>query len=667
MRLAISVLALSFALAASPAAALQNSAVREIANAPELLPENEAPSKMLTAAAVPATPTDNRLLDLKVEMIESKLYNPNTGLDDKVLLRGYTGKGMLPDTPLVSPEIEIKPGETVRISLDNKLPTDPSCLGHPANMNMPHCFNGTNLHTHGLWVNPAGNGDNVLLSINPGVAFQYEYNVPSDHPSGTFWYHTHRHGSTALQVSSGMAGALIIRGDRMPTPTANGDIDTLLKGMPERVLVMQQIQYGCYDAAGKIKTNKDGSYYCGPRDVGEIRNIDGFGPGSWGQTGRYSSFNGVVMPTFRATQGTVERWRMIHGGVRDTIKLTFAKRLNNKTLKLGATALDIDKFVESSCAKESLPIQLIAADGLTMAQAQASRGTVFQPGYRFDALVAFPEDGQYCVLDMPNSESGSLNRDSLGRKLMGYVEVAKGTPFTNNPKAYVRAQLIDRARMLMPANMRDAVVASLTDEMKFTQFVPHPTVEDGELTGTQELTFRIDISGPTQFEVGNTLNSADTRPYDPARLDRQLPLGGVEEWTLQSHFVSHPFHIHVNPFQIVSITNPKAKNPDGSLIDLSLPGQADIPDPTDGQYAGLHGVWKDTLWIKSLFAAPGDAPPGDIYTVKVRTRYQRYIGEYVLHCHILDHEDQGMMQNVEVVLPQAPFDKNNPAVMHAGH
>jgi FtsP/CotA-like multicopper oxidase with cupredoxin domain len=35
----------------------------------------------------------------------------------------------------------------------------------------------------------------------------------------------------------------------------------------------------------------------------------------------------------------------------------------------------------------------------------------------------------------------------------------------------------------------------------------------------------------------------------------------------------------------------------------------------------------------------------------VRTRYQRYIGAYVLHCHILDHEDQGMMQNVSIGLP----------------
>jgi hypothetical protein len=40
-----------------------------------------------------------------------------------------------------------------------------------------------------------------------------------------------------------------------------------------------------------------------------------------------------------------------------------------------------------------------------------------------------------------------------------------------------------------------------------------------------------------------------------------------------------------------------------------------------------------------------------MYTIKVRTRYQRYIGEFVLHCHILDYEDQGMMQNVEIPIP----------------
>jgi L-ascorbate oxidase len=35
----------------------------------------------------------------------------------------------------------------------------------------------------------------------------------------------------------------------------------------------------------------------------------------------------------------------------------------------------------------------------------------------------------------------------------------------------------------------------------------------------------------------------------------------------------------------------------------------------------------------------------------LRSRYQRYIGDFVIHCHILDHEDKGMMENVSIVLP----------------
>ena len=55
-----------------------------------------------------------------------------------------------------------------------------------------------------------------------------------------------------------------------------------------------------------------------------------------------------------------------------------------------------------------------------------------------------------------------------------------------------------------------------------------------------------------------------------------------------------------------------------------------------------------SLFIKNV--APQGGPPG-MYSVVVRTRYQRYIGDFVLHCHIPDHEDQGMMQNIRIALP----------------
>jgi FtsP/CotA-like multicopper oxidase with cupredoxin domain len=133
-----------------------------------------------------------------------------------------------------------------------------------------------------------------------------------------------------------------------------------------------------------------------------------------------------------------------------------------------------------------------------------------------------------------------------------------------------------------------------------------------------------------------------------------LPLGGVEQWELRSYLGSHPFHIHVNPFQIVKIVDPNGN-------DVSQPGAVDnatLSDTTgtsiaDPQYPGLQGVWKDMLWIKSLIASPSllTKPPVGVYKIIIRTRYERYIGQFVLHCHILDHEDQGMMQNITINVP----------------
>ena len=121
-----------------------------------------------------------------------------------------------------------------------------------------------------------------------------------------------------------------------------------------------------------------------------------------------------------------------------------------------------------------------------------------------------------------------------------------------------------------------------------------------------------------------------------------MALGKTQQWELRSYSVSHPFHIHVNPFQIVSILDP-------DNIDVSMPGVTEKDG--DNQFAGLKGVWKDTLMVKTNLN-PGQLtdPPKEFYRMIIRTRYQRYIGEFVLHCHILDHEDQGMMQNVSVVL-----------------
>ena len=587
-------------------------------------------------------------LEMNIKFLDREIYNPVTGRSDIVRLRGYEDAqaGDVTNGALVGPTISITPGQTLRIKLNNELPPDDTCnLGKGGSVNTPHCFNGTNLHTHGLWVNPAGNGDNVLISVRPGVSFEYEYALPETHPAGTYWYHPHLHGSTALQVSSGMSGAIVIRDDRAPilnqdgTLGRPGDLDRLLmreegNPIPERVLVLQQIQYACRypqgELKGQIQSDSNGAYFCSPGQVGGIDGYDLFGPGTWPTSGRYTSVNGEVLGTLAdAEVGVPERWRLIHAGVRDTVNFEIRPRIGSAPHQ-NLSPEKSENWIDANCGAP-IEFNVVAQDGLTMASAQVRDQSILQPGYRIDALVVFPDEGEYCVVDGEAPAEASIGTPPPSRRLLGIVN-AKGPVVEGaGTQDWLAQWLIDAAGRTMPRDVLEMVQSDLMNGLKLSAFVPHPDVEDDELTGTQTLVFNINTSLP-----GATLFEVDGRPYDANRMDRVLTLGGADEWTLHSDFVSHPFHIHVNPFQIVKILDA-----DGN--DVSALGSSDGGDP---QYGGLKGVWKDTLWIKN----PGTSKDSR-YTIVVRTRYQRYIGSFVLHCHILDHEDQGMMQNISIALP----------------
>jgi L-ascorbate oxidase len=130
------------------------------------------------------------------------------------------------------------------------------------------------------------------------------------------------------------------------------------------------------------------------------------------------------------------------------------------------------------------------------------------------------------------------------------------------------------------------------------------------------------------------------RPYDKSRIDMVLPLGKAEEWHAIALLGHHPLHIHVNPFQIVKVTNASGE---------------DVSDPKspafDADYAGLPGEWKDTIFLKQ-----------DLRVV-FRTRYERFTGGFVTHCHIMFHGDHGMMMNLRI----EDLSLTGVAADHSGH
>ena len=126
-------------------------------------------------------------------------------------------------------------------------------------------------------------------------------------------------------------------------------------------------------------------------------------------------------------------------------------------------------------------------------------------------------------------------------------------------------------------------------------------------------------------------------------IDQCMPLNGLQDWVLENWTsTSHPFHIHINPFQVLEIATPSQPDP--------------LKPPTYKTYTpGSNFVWQDVIALPPAVISPDgkQITPG---RVTIRQTYLDFIGTFVLHCHILAHEDRGMMQLVRVV-PAASYPK----------
>jgi FtsP/CotA-like multicopper oxidase with cupredoxin domain len=129
---------------------------------------------------------------------------------------------------------------------------------------------------------------------------------------------------------------------------------------------------------------------------------------------------------------------------------------------------------------------------------------------------------------------------------------------------------------------------------------------------------------PDQTIIFNVANQADCAgkfqingvPFGPAATPIVVPLGATQIWEVQnSSNAPHPFHIHVNPFVVIE------KN--GTRV------------PPEQQF------FQDTVLIRPK-------QNGVNGSVKFITTFDDFDGEFVIHCHILIHEDWGMMRKVIV-------------------
>ncbi len=524
--------------------------------------------------------SQNGVLDVTMTVA----YAKNTLNGKAVSLRNING--VIP-----APTLRLSVGETLRVRLVNQLPANPPSQEPVMHLRYP---NNTNLHTHGLHVSPGlvapgVYGDYVMddpqLGVPPGGTRQHEYAIRSDHPPGAYWYHPHLHGATAIQVASGMAGALILKGDIDKVPE--------IAAAFERVFMFQA-----------PVSNDQGVLESFTQVTDDIDNEPAY------------LINGVRRPRLVMRSGEVQNWHFINAAIFKFLNLA----LDNHTLNVYS--------FDGNTRANMKPV-----GPFTPGLADFPDAVVLAPGNRASVLVKAGAAGTYYLRSMRfqfGGPSAILEEDILAEVVV--VDPARPMNLPTNPlpvpavlapitdDEFARAGGLKRIIFLgaiFNPSAPDGSTPPITDPPASN--IVHPGNELDDWVYQTDNTFMAN----GVFAVGAASGSASLNPSMPTEyipfqssraITQTVAFDAVEEWTIYNvNSPRHPFHIHVNPCWVTQVN-----------------GQP------------IEPYWSDTI------ALPKQGSLTNPTSVTFRSRFTDYRGTYVLHCHILSHEDMGMMQAVEV-------------------
>jgi FtsP/CotA-like multicopper oxidase with cupredoxin domain len=479
------------------------------------------------------------------------------------------------------PTLRVRVGDTLRINVVNRLPPNPASSEPVRHLRYP---NSTNLHTHGLHVSPGQvapgvYGDFVVddprLGIVPGQSRQHEYRIRRDHPAGAYWYHPHLHGATSIQVGSGMAGALIIKGEIDQVPE--------IAAAAERVFVFQS---PITNAAGALESFTQ----VADNPASEVPFL----------------INGVRRPRLVMRRGEVQNWHLINAAIFNFVNLSLDGHVLNVYGHDGNPRRDMLR---------------IAPGG--------ENGVVLAPGNRASVLVQAGAPGTHLLRTLRfqmGSRLAVLDEDVLAEIVVVDPPRPMSLPAEPLPVPSTLAPVTDEELAANGGMKRTIVMRTVFNDPGEpitnapASSVVHPGSELADWvfqTGNTTLANKVFALGSASGLAFPAPGLPDEYvPFQSARALRQtVPLGSVEEWTiLNMNPIRHPFHIHVNPVQIVKVNG----------------------EPIDP-------YWADT------FGLPPNGTPADPTSVTFRTRFLDFTGATLMHCHMLAHEDMGMMQIVDIV------------------
>lgn len=635
-------------------------------------------------------PSEKRLVGV-IEMTDATLQIPNTGTETLRLFTGWDptkssngpalGPGVAP-----GPTLRAHVGDLIEISFfnkvdDSKFPytfdtnSKPGFSGfgcdqvdyvaaenttkkqyYPGNDKFPNCFHGSstaNLHFHGTHTDPDGLGDNVLVQIVPQVnqpnwapVFEKIYSSGKIPQHWTDLPEEYRKKQLLLVGEYDKTQVENAKKNNLPAPQSllEADEQAIAAGQWPQYLIgafpnffelpdYSSGDYGAGQAPGThwyhahkhgstslhMLNGMSGAFIIESTDPGGYDQVirkfygwgDSYGPHEKvivlqeydsvvnaerpGPNGNEQMLvNGLATPTITMAPGDVQLWRTVNATAGDNFIPNYQALQTTNGFVFKQTAQDGVQFSPNNYGSQPY-LNGVVPGGMNLSA-----------GNRVDLLVQAPtKPGVYTITNTENSPATPIF----------YVNVT-GTPVKPPNGAF-------------PSQSQWAVLP------KYLQDLPAPGPGDitnpGSPVKFQQWAKTDPVNGLPHLMINNK-QFEETGPI----VDQCMPLNGLQDWVLENYTtgVAHPFHIHVNPFQIVEIDTPSLN--------------ADKTAATYSKYTPSSDyIWQDVIAIPvGVVATDGTNYPGKVV---IRQRYPDFTGTFVLHCHILPHEDRGMMQLVRIV------------------
>jgi len=467
-----------------------------------------------------------------------------------------------------------KPGEKIKYQY-YKPPVASPDLMTVDHENIPGNWDVTNLHLHGLDVevhmfDPVGTHDPTAphVAVHPGECYCYRFQIPDHHPDGLFWYHPHLHGSSAVQLWSGMMGLVYVQGN-------------LEHELQDKYNIRNSQEFVLWDPAFQAVQNKN--------DDDHDIEVDEF---LLGQTtlSKIHPFlvNGQITPTFETRAGEILHLRALCGTIENENTFIVYKQGQH----------------EQSWDEASIPFWIVASDGVTYERPLKRNVIVMAGGQREEILLLFDEPGTYVI-----SQQGIQGMQFFDMYGHPHDQLLATITVHENPN-------------------KEGLPTVPIEQMTFTPgYDPEETIDATQIAKTETIVFSM---GANRDQAPFPQYYINGKAFDGDRLDFHAEPGQAVEYILinANHNV-HPFHIHVNRFQVKEM---------GSELSTEK-------YPVLKELMNFHpDAWRDTVVV----------PPNG--RTRVWVQYKEYTGKTLFHCHFLAHEDTGMMATLFIGPPDVVFD-----------